>query len=324
MGHCWTNSISAMRRFLFLTAAGVAMLIPTSLHAQGNGPTSEQLESWIAIRQQRVDLLRNEIKQIDSRIEARLDLIIESLTSIADTKDSRTKVTRIKEDTMKGMKKMIDYYDQKRAIIRQELRNPRSALTETDRRRIVDALDRRIEKRTQQILALNKSMPAHQDHERYTATGDGLYGTRYKRNEDYDQNRRLTSHSNTQRKAIVKELDSSIARLERMGRELRAQLAATTDPVQQKERTADIARNDALIAERKMQKVEALNPKQGGGSGVSIREATDLDKAVKSTAQETRRDFDALFQRYHSLISEGTALRMTQKTLAGKKLTRSL
>ena len=37
----------------------------------------------------------------------------------------------------------------------------------------------------------------------------------------------MTSHSNTQRDALVKQLDASIARLDRMGRELRSQLAAT-------------------------------------------------------------------------------------------------
>ena len=308
-----------MIRLPLLAFVSVALLFPTSVKAQASSPTNEQLESWIATRQQRVDLLRNEIKQIDTRIESRVDMIIETLTSIADSKDSKTKVTRMKEDTMKALKKTIDYYDQKRATIRQELRNPQTALTESDKRRIVDAFDRRIEKRTQQILALGKSMPSHQDYDRYTPTGDGWYGTTYERNKDYDQNRRMTSHSNTQRKAMVKELDNSIARLDRIGRDLRSQLAATTDPAQRKQRTEDIAKNESLIAERKQQKLEALEPKQGGGRGVSMREATDLDQALKNTVEETRRDFNALFQRYHSLINEGTTLRTTQKTLAANK-----
>lgn len=63
--------------------------------------TPEQLKSWIDIRQQRVDLLRDEVKQTDARIESRLDTIIDTLKSISDLKDSRTKVARMKEDTGK-------------------------------------------------------------------------------------------------------------------------------------------------------------------------------------------------------------------------------
>ncbi|MDR3405001.1 MAG: hypothetical protein P4L99_21040 [Chthoniobacter sp.] len=49
------------------------------------------------------------------------------------------------------------------------------------------------------LIALGRSMPSHQDYERYKATGGGRYGTDYQRNEDYEQNQRMTTHSNTQR-----------------------------------------------------------------------------------------------------------------------------
>jgi hypothetical protein len=308
-----------MKRLLVFSVALLLTLGSSDSLGQSAQPTAAQLESWIAVRQQRVDLLRSEIKSVDSRIESRLDVIIETLTSIADSKDAKTKVARMKEDTMKLLKKTIDYYDQKRAAIREELRNPRSALTDADKRRIMDAFDRRIEKRTKQILALSKSMPGHEDYDRYRATGDNWYGTTYEPNQDYAQNRRMTSHTNTQRKAIVKELDGSIARLERISRDLQAQLASTTDPAQRKARTADLERNEALIAERKKQKLEVLTASGGGGRQVSSREAYDLDKAMKESIEEGRRDFNTLFARYYSLIAEATALRAAEMALANAK-----
>jgi hypothetical protein len=157
------------------------------------------------------------------------------------------------------------------------------------------AFDARIDKRTQQILVLNKSMPAHQDYERYTATGGGWSGTDYERNKDFEQNRRMTSHSNAQRDALVKQLDASIVRLDRMGRELRSQLAATTDPAQQKERAADIARNDALIAQRRQERLEVLKPSDNAQRGVPLKEAMDLDQALKKAIDELRRDYTTLF-----------------------------
>ena len=301
----------------FLACCAVLTLTPP-VHAQAPGPTAEQLKSWIAIRQQRVDLLRDEIKQTDARLESRLDTIIETLTSITDSKDSRTKVARMKEDTMKRLLKTIEYYDQKRAVFLQELRNPQTVATEEEKRKVVAAFDARIEKRTQQILALNKSMPAHQDYERYKATGSSWYGTNYERNQDYEQNQRMTSHNNTQRDAIVKQLDASIERLDRLGRALRTQLAATTDPTQKKERATEIAKNDALIAERRQQKLEILQPSDKAQRSVGLKEAMDLDQTVKKTIDELRRDFTTLFQRYHTFVSELAALHATEAALAEK------
>jgi hypothetical protein len=199
------------------------------------------------------------------------------------------------------------------------LRNPESALTADDKRKLVSAFDARIEKRTQQILTLNKSMPSHKDYERYKATGGGWYGTDYERNEEFEQNRRMTSHGNTQRDALVKQLDASIARLDRMGRELRTQLAATSDPAGQKERAADIARNDVLIAERRQQKQELLGSGDTAARGVALKEAMDLDRTLKKSIDELRRDFTTLFQRFNTFVGELTALRKTEATLAAKK-----
>ena len=187
----------------------IALTLASPALAQKPAPTAEQLKSWVDVRQQRVNLLRDEIKQTDARIESRLDVIVDTLKTISDSKDSRTKVARMKEDTGKRLMKTITYYDQKRAALKQELRSPRLNLTAEEKQKMIAVFDARITKRTQQILELNKSMPTHQEHERYTATGGGWYGTDYERNKEFEQNRRMTSHSNTQRDAILKQIDAA-------------------------------------------------------------------------------------------------------------------
>jgi hypothetical protein len=246
---------SMFRVFLPITLVfgAPAMLLGQS-NATTPAPTPEQLKSWIDIREQRVDLLRNEIKQIDGRLEARLDVLVDTLKTISDSKDSKTKVARMKEETGKRLMKTINYYDQKRAALKEELRNPRLALTEDEKRKMIAAFDERIEKRTRQVMELNKSMPAHEEHERYRTTGGGWWGTEYERNEEYDQNRRMTSHSNKQRDAIVKQFDSSIARLDRQARTLKTQLAATKDPLQQQTLRGELTKTEGLIAERQKQR----------------------------------------------------------------------
>jgi hypothetical protein len=295
----------------------VAAFVPPLL-AQAPAPTAEQLKSWIAIRQQRVDLLRNEIKQIDSRLESRLDVIVDTLKTISDSKDSRTKVARMKEETGKRLKKTIDYYDQKRAALKEELRNPRLKLTDEEKRKMIAIFDERIEKRTQQIFALNKSMPTHEDHERYRTTGGGWWGTEYERNEEYDQNRRMTSHSNTQRDAIVKQLDASIARLDRQSRTLKTQLAATSDPLQRQALTEELAKTDAMIAERRQQRLDTLKPSGTATHTVALKEAMDMDKALQTSVNELRSEFTTLFQRYNTFLNELSTLHATEAALAAK------
>jgi hypothetical protein len=300
-------------------SALLLLALASSVCAQAPTPTVEQLKSWLPIRQQRVDLLRDEIKQTDARIESRLDVIIGTLQTISDSKDSKTKVARMKEETGKRLGKTITYYDQKRAALQEELRNPRLNLTAEEKRKLIGIFDARIEKRTNQILALNKSMPGSKDYDRYTATGGGGWeGTTYERNAEFEQNRRMTSHSNTQRDAIVKQLDASIARLDRQSRTLKGQLAATTDPAQRKALTDEIARVDGMIATRRQQKLETLKPSDVAVHTIALKEAMDMDKALQTAVSDLRRDFTMLFERYNNFLLELSSLHATEAALAAR------
>lgn len=292
-------------------------LASTPLPAQ-TPPTAEQLKSWIGIRQQRVDLLRDEIKQTDARIESRIDTIVDALKTISDSKDSRTKVARMKEDTAERLAKTIKYYDQKRAGLKEELRNPRLQLTEQEKRDMIATFDARIEKRIQQIMALHQSMPSHQDYQRYRATGSGWWGTTYERNEEYDQNVQMTSKTNTQRDAIVRQLEASIDRLDRQSRTVKTQLVSTSDPIQRKKLSDELAKTESLIAERRQQRLETLKPSSTVTHTVALKEAMDLDKALLTAVSDLRGDFTTLFERYHTYLQELSTLHATEAALVRK------
>lgn len=295
-----------------LRLAILALSATTSFGATAPAPTADQLKSWVAIRQQRVDLLRDEVKQTDARIEARLDTIVGTLTTISDSKDSRTKVARMKEDTGKRLGKTIAYYDQKRAALKEELRNPRLQLTAEEKKKLIAAFDARIEKRVQQILALNKSMPSHEDHERYRVAGTNWWGTQYERNEEYEQNARMTTKTNQQRDAITKQLDASIARLDTQSRTLKTQIAATADPVQRKTLNDELVKTEALIAERRRQRLETVESPGVAMHNVALKQAMDMDKALQTAINDLRRDFDLLFQRYNTYLNELSLLHATE------------
>jgi hypothetical protein len=301
----------------FILGVLIGLLAPSLLPAQ-TAPTAEQLKSWIGIRQQRVDLLRDEIKQTDARIESRIDTIVGTLKAISDSKDSRTKVARMKEDTAQRLTKTISYYDQKRAALKEELRSPRLQLTDQEKRDMIAAFDARIEKRIQQILALHQSMPSHQDYQRYRATGNNGWGTTYERNEEYDQNVQMTAKTNTQRDAIVKQLDASIGRLDRQSRALKTQIATTSDPAQRKTLGDELAKTDTLIAERRQQRLETLSASRTVTHTVALKEAMDLDRALQTAINDLRSDLTTLFQRYNTYLQELSTLHAAEAALAAK------
>lgn len=298
---------------IFLTCLLTAPL----LCAQTPPPkqSTAQLNQWLAVRQQRVGLLRSEIEEMDGHFESRVDLLVETLVKINDSKDSRTKVARMKEETQNKLLETVKYYEQKRAALKEELRNPRTHLTAAEKQQAMGTFDARIEKRVKQILALSKSMPQHKDYERYRATGGGWWGTQYERNQDYEQNRRITSHVNQQRKAIAKELDSSIARLDQQLRTLKTQAARATAE-QQQLLNQEIARTETMIANRRQQKLELHQSSDFAARSVNLKEAAELDRSLQREIAALKSDLTTLFQRYHEFISELSYQHATEAAIA--------
>ena len=67
------------------------------------------------VRQQRVTALVNQIIELDAGIEKAITNVQTMLKGITDSKDSKAKVSHIKQDVMKRLQKAAEYYDQKRS-----------------------------------------------------------------------------------------------------------------------------------------------------------------------------------------------------------------
>lgn len=282
-------------------------------------PGVAQWEVMLAAQEQRANLLSDEIKGLDSRIETRGDALINALAAIGDSKDSRTKVARMKEDTVEALSRNIRYYQTKRAGLEEELRRPTLNLTDEQRRRIIAAFNERIEKRVGQILEILKSLPTHQDYERYTPQGSNWIGPTYALNEDYLQNQRLTTIGTRLRREIEMGLRRSIARLEQSNRSLKAQLDAVPPSASSNNLTVEIVKNDALIAERHKQIDTILSFVTTPTRPIGQMEAIDFDRERNLTIAELREDFYTLFARYNALIPQVCAINTTRAAIAAAK-----
>lgn len=298
-------------RSLSLCAAGALM-------AFGNVSSMAAVttpDAAVAAREQRVVLLRDEIKSLDQNIENRIDVLVGALKSVGDSKNSRTKVARMKEDTIAALNKNIDYIRRKRDALVEQLRNPSMGLTQDQVKRGVAFFNDRIEKRVGQIIALQKSLPTHQDYERYKVTGSTWVGPTYAANPDYEQNQRVTNYTNSSRKAITDGLRASIDRLDQQKRTLTSALSGA-DATRAAALKAEIAKTDALIAARRQQLATALAPVETPTRKIGSREAGDLDKAMRTSVEDLRRDFTTLFARYSAFLPEVASLNAAKSAAA--------
>ena len=126
----------------------------------------ENLERHIGEREERMGELAQDIVALDTRVERRIDRIVEMLQKSKDSKSSKVTVARTKEKAIEGLSKTIEYYDQKRRALREQLRKettiPREALTGD-----VYKFDEKVEKRVEQIIALTKSFTESEDLKKY-------------------------------------------------------------------------------------------------------------------------------------------------------------
>jgi hypothetical protein len=228
-------------------------------------------------------------------------------------------VTRLKEETIDGLKRNVTFYQQRRASLQEEMRRPTLHLTTEEKQKAIAKFDARIEKRVQQVLELAKSFPSHKDHERYKAVDGGWWGPAYIQNEDYKQNQRLTAHTNSQRDAIRKELQRSIERIDRQVRTLQSQLAAATTEPHRKMLTDELAKYEALKKSRQQQFAEVSTAVETPTRPVSGKEAQDLDATLRKVVDSLRRDFTSLFQRYSAYLTERSNVNAAKASLAAMK-----
>lgn len=300
---------------LIIAVAFMPMVFSFAAEGTSAAPDKALLKSQLQAREVRADLLLTELKAVDNRIEDTIDHVVETLRLVSDSKDSRTKVARIKSDTVDGLGKLIGLYQQKRAALQEELRRPVLNLSVEEKQRAISKFDARIEKRVQQMIELSKSLPTHKDYEQYTAMDNGWYGTTYAVNEDYKQNRRLTTQANAQNSKILKELQHSIDRLDRQSRTLNTQLAAAATEAQKTMLAEEIKKTDALIKTRRTQLTAVVVPSDAVTRPIGQAEANNFDKALRQTVDSLKRDFTTLFQRYTAYLSERSAVNTAKAAL---------
>jgi exonuclease VII large subunit len=280
-------------------------------------PAQMILRVRLSGEERRVALLGDEIHNTDQRIEKRFDDLLAALRAVSDSKDSHTKVTRMKEETIKALQQSITYYQQKRAWLEEEMVRPTFNLTQVEKQSISNDFEERIEKRVQQILELYKTFPSHQDFARYMPLGNyGFGGVRYRDSEDYRQNLRLSSQTNTMRSQLLTDMQSNVERLEQENRTLGEMASNASNPEMREVYGDEQRKNEELRNVLKQDLDTAFSAPLTPGRPISGQEAQALDKVIKHSVDSLQSEFTLLFSRYAEWLTEASAVNTLRATVA--------
>lgn len=302
---------------MLFAQAPAAPASPPPAKATALTPAQAVLKARLAGQAQRASLLGSEIHNADLRIEARFDDLLTTLRVVSDSKDSRTKVTRMKEETIASLQQAITYYQQKRAWLEEQMVRPTFNLTQTQKQMISNDFEERIEKRVKQIVDLYKTFPKHEDFERYKAVGHNRFGgVSYEDSDDYRQNLRLSTHTSTMRSKLIKDIQATIDQLDQENRTL-ADMASKAANPELAEVYGDEQRKHEQLRDVLKEDLEAIiaGPTVPGRP-VSGQEAQALDKVIKHSVDSLQGEFTLLFSRYADWLTAASALNTLRAAVA--------
>lgn len=317
-----------MTRLLII--GGMLALIPVTGFAAGENPAPEMdlaarkesianLETHIAQREERLAEWGKDIVELDARIEKRVDELVKLLAGLRDSQDSRTKVTQLKKDAIEGLKRGIDLYVRKRKEVRELVRTgDQAALGDLGK------FDQRIIKRVDQIADLTKSIPTHDDVDKYESTGgsywNGYYSEDTRVSDEWRQNRRDTVQSNKQRGDTTKALREALARLDQRRRSLKDML--DNRKLTDSERTlytTELGQVDAYQDHLNAQLNAVATSTSGGGQAVGLEQAHDIGSLIADARADLREDVSRLFRSYDQFVRGRAYLEGLRKNLAERK-----
>jgi chromosome segregation ATPase len=277
------------------------------------------LESQITQREARLEEVRQDIVTIDGRIEKRMDSVVKMLADTRDSQDSKTRVSQIKMDAIKGLRRAIDMYVSKRKEVAERVKaGDDSALGDLPK------FDQRISTRVAQIVELSKSFPPHEDVKKYESEGgdywNGYYSDNTRISEEWKQNRRDNSQSKVQRDEVTAAIREGIERLDQRRRTLQDMLdnRKPSDSAR-KLYLQELGQIDAQLETLNDQLVQVTLPTGGATRTPSLDEAVDMEHLLDDARKDLRADVSTLFQLYDAYDKERFRVAGMKENLAARK-----
>ncbi|MDF1861934.1 MAG: hypothetical protein P1U87_17075 [Verrucomicrobiales bacterium] len=283
------------------------------------------LEQHIEQRKLRVENIADDIRALDERVEAGIEKIVEMVSAIGDSEESRYRVSQLKGDIVSRLRKSIDFYDTQRNNLREQLRKENTSIPRETLQSDLKIFNDRIEKRVEQIETIAASFPESEDLEKYVTTGDSSsFGWFSRENEEiseaWKQNRRDSKQTDSMQKKLLAGLEESIAHLKQRNAYLTEKLNSNTIiDVERELYESDLARNLEVIDLRQNQIKEFLEKKPAELTKLDQSDAHQTELLIRDMVSDLREDFFSIFRKYTELNQERAALESLVVNLDARK-----
>lgn len=320
--------INPMTRILLIT--GLVAFMPSAGFTAEEKPASAvdiqarkesvaNLETHIAQREERLAEWGRDIVEIDARIEKQVADLVKMIAGLRDSKDSRTAVSKLKKDAIDGLQRGIDLYIRKRKEVRELVRTGQD-----DALGDLGKFDKRIITRVDQIAEITKSIPTHQDVDKYKSDGGSYWNGYYTENtrvsEDWKQNRRDSGQSAVQKKETQNTLRKGLERLDQRRRTLK-DLLTDRDLTESARNlyTTELGQVDAYEEHLNAQLRDVATSTGGGGQAVSRDQVSDIEDIFNDARADLREEVSRLFHSYDRFARGRAYLEGLKEQLAERK-----
>lgn len=323
-----------MKRLILIPLLAIA-----PLHAQDPAPIDMaarresvvNLQQHIEQREERLKEIATDIRALDDRTEKRIDSLVNTLKNLKDSDSSKTRINGLKREAIAGLRKGISIYQEKRRTIFERLRSDKSAPVQAltgD----MEKFDSRIQKRVDQILELAKSMPARQDVEKYESDGGGywngfgMYHESTRITDEWKQNRRQGTATETSLREIRQALEKAISTLEDRQRATEQALKSTSISAAERGIQQDeLERINGLLASRReeLRDLNLPNLPTGDASGAESTASKDQANEMADLLEDSRKDIAADFwtvlRKYGEAADERDKIIALKENLAARE-----
>lgn len=279
-----------------------------------------QLESYITQRETRLAETGKDIVALDARIEKRVDELVKMLADMRDSKDSKMRVSQMKQEAIEGLRKGIQIYSAKRREMTEKIKAGDDAAMGD-----LGKFDDRIFKRVDQIVEIGKSFPTHKDVDKYQSDGGSYWNGYYYENsrvsDDWKQNRRDNVQGGKTRDETTKALREGLDRLDQRRRSLK-DLLENRNP-SDSARKLYVREIGEIDAHTERLNSELVSLTTGGGTGAThapgLDEAVDIENMLEDARKDLREDVSNLFRLYDQFAAARAKLNDLKENLAARK-----
>lgn len=281
-----------MAEILKTIVLGLVMGVAQVVGAQTASTTMPTKEEQIAAQEARVKELAEQIVALDASIEARIDKVIRDLKTAQDSPDSGTRLTAVKQETLKKLAALVKMHQAERAKRLASVRNGGTYLTKDQLTNDIALIEGKIEARVSDIVDLVDSLDKPDNYTQHSSASS-------EQSESSLNARRQDGRAGLIQGQVEKGLEADIKKIENENASLKRDLLYKKGP-EREIIEKQIRTNEELIQKRRQQADQAVESSPKPEREVSGKEAFRLEQAMREAAVEIRRDYTKL----HSLRTQ--------------------